>query len=258
MKYYSKSKFDKLLFESSNHRVGTPPPMDKYKKVFFEAISSEYVLTEGIKEKLNSMIDEVMFFFKNSAANNLRISDLLAIQNKTKALGGLVSNAPALEKAINLLSKEVVGGDRLKSLVKYWFQYILQDYKEISPVVAYNKELNALRTSLEAIKDHNTLQGQSKHVDQLLGPEGLIPVLKKISEKLVYGAEELGTPEKEPSADDMLKGAIEHDRFKRHVPTKETGNISGLYNFYQERGLPKSKLHEAVLFEAVIRSLANY
>lgn len=259
MKYYSKSALDKILQENTIHRVGTPLPDQKYKKIFFEAISSNFVLTEGVKEKLNSMIDEVMFFFKNTPANNLRISDLLFIQNKTKALGGLVSDAPALTKAINLLSKEVVSGDRLKTLIKYWFQYILQDYKEISPIIAYNKELNVLRTALESIREHNTLQGENKYVDHLLGPDGLVPVLKKISEKIIMGADELAEPkeEKETAEDELMGGAITHDRFKPFKAAREAPNATGLFHFYQERGVPKSKIHESVMFEAIIRALAN-
>ena len=259
MKYYSKSTFDKILQENAIHRVGTPLPDQKYKKLFFEAISSNFVLTEGVKETLNSMIDEVMFFFKNTAANNLRVSDLLFIQNKTKALGGLVSDAPALTKALSLLSKEVVSGDRLKTLIRYWFQYILQDYKEISPIIAYNKELNVLRTALEASKEHDTLQGESEYVDHLLGDDGLVPVLKKISEKLIMGADELAEPEgeKETAEDELMNGAITHDRFKPFKSAKQAPNATGLFHFYQERGVPKSKIHESIMFEAVIRALAN-
>jgi hypothetical protein len=58
MKYYSKSTFDTILQESAIHRVGTALPDPRYKKIFFEAISANFVLTEGVKENLNSMIDE--------------------------------------------------------------------------------------------------------------------------------------------------------------------------------------------------------
>ena len=200
-----------------------------------------------------------MFFFKNTAANNLRVSDLLFLQNKTKALGGLVSDAPALTKALTLLSKEVVTGDRLKILIKYWFQYILQGYTEISPIVAFNKELNVLRSSLESVKEHETLQGESKYIDHLLGPDGLVPVLKKISEKLIMGADKLNEPEeeKETAEDELMGGVITHDRFKPFKKARVGENVSGLFNFYQERGVPKNKVHESIMLEALIRALAT-
>jgi hypothetical protein len=259
MKYYSKAKIDKVLLENATIRIGRPLPEPNYRKLFLESVSTSITLTEGVKEALGSLIDEVMFFFKNPAANNLRVSDLMLLEKKTAALGGLTEEAPALKKALALIGKEVQSGDRLKVLIKYWFKYILQDYKEISPIVAFNKELNSLEKALVNSKSIKALQGDSSYVDQALGNDGIIPVFKKISEKLLSSADSLKASEDVPD-DELLKSVIEHDRFKPNL-SKNLSNkddVTGMYNFYQERGLPASKLHEAVLFEAIIKTLAKY
>lgn len=258
MKYYSKAKITKTLLENTTVRVGKSLPTPNYRKVFLESIDQSISLTESVKEALGGLIDDVMMFFKNPAANNLRVSDLLLLEKKTEALGGLTSDSPALKKALSLIGKEVQSGDRLKTLIKYWFKYILQDYKEISPIVAFNKELNAIEQALEKSRSIKSLQGDSSYVDQTLGKDGIIEVFKKISEKLLSSANSLKNVEDVPE-DELLKSVIEHDRFKPNL-SKNLSNkddITGLYNFYQERGLPASKLHEAVLFEAIIVTLSK-
>lgn len=241
-------------------RKGKELPVEKYKKVFFESISKTIVLTEGVKEKLNSMLDEVMFFFKNVPANNLRVSDLIKLQKKTLPLGGLTENSPALTKALSLIGKEVQTGDRLKILIRSWFEYILQEYKGISPILAFRKELLELEKTLKNSTTNKGLQGEHSDVDKVLGAEGIVNVLKKVSARLIAGIQDLTNDQEDKPQD--ISGSIEHERFGDRKPLniKNQPSITNKFDFYQERGLPTQKskqLQESVILTSLLAALST-
>lgn len=258
MNYVSTSKLRNILAESlKDNRVKIK---DRTKEVFFEAFSKHLVLTEGVKENLSKLVDSVMFFFKNVKANNERVDVLINIAKKVYGGGLNFSNLPAFNSALSMLVKKNIQGDRLKEFMKLWMEYLLIDYKGISPLLTFGKELNGLELFLNGLRSNKTLQGINENVDQILSEHGLIYVLKKLSNELIDEAEKLhlATPAESPVNPKLnTSGLIKDVRFpsKLNKGLDVPDHTIDLQSYRERLMSPiKDNKNRALSYEAVFSS----
>lgn len=251
MKTYNLDKIQATLLESIVPRTGKSIPT-RTRKTFLESVNNKVVLSEGSKEILGKLIDDVMFFFKNPSENNSRVMALLNVYAKTKALGGLTENTPSLTKTIEMFSKGHQSKDRLKDFIRYWLTYILSDYKGFSPFIAFNKEVFQLERALERSKGNQSIEGPNKLVEYLLSNSGIIPFLKKISSSLEEAL--MNVDKNEESKKENPN--IQYDRFPRNVsPTNPEGDVTDKFTYMQNVGMPKTT-YESIMY-SLLEALAK-
>jgi hypothetical protein len=186
VKYYSTAKLSNALMESLS---GTRfKRKDKFKASLLESVSKKVVLTEALVDKLNGIVDELMKFFKNSAENNKRIDYLVNLLKKGKELD-IFREIPALRSALYAVGDKPIDGDRLKTFLKLWLEYITIQYQGRNPFIMFNVEVKKLEDLLKGNIGNESLQGPNRNIDQLLSEHGLISTLKKLS---LYINEEVG------------------------------------------------------------------
>jgi hypothetical protein len=252
MKTYDLHAMHKILLETVVTRPGVSPETI-YKRIFLEAIANKITLTEGTREIMSKLIDEVMTFFKNEAENNSRAMALLKIYNKVKPLGGFGDTLPALNKTLEMFSANPRGNDKLRDLVRYWLTNILTAYDGVSPFIAFGKEIVRLAEFLRKHKGNAGLQGENNLIDYLLSEHGIIPLLTKVASRL----EDAVLSMKKDSSEEDSSANLEYDRFPRNLkPNMSSGDISDKFTHYQERGEPKLAF-ESVIANSLLEALAT-
>lgn len=256
VKYINLNKAKVTLLETL---VGTRyKSKNKFKKAFFESIEKGFILTEGIKENLSKLVDDVMFFFKNTAENNKRLDYLINVGKKALSLHGF-TNAPALNRTLHAFIGKEPTGDRLKQFLKLWMNYLVYSYDGKSPIITFNMELGALESALKAFKNNGALQGYNNNIDELLSENGLISILKKLSNRLNDGAEELknnaeyrtnNKVEAKPNISDKI--SIKKQGENKLIKLDNNEDLTNLFTSYQEREqFPKDKRFKTYAYESV-------
>lgn len=255
VKYLSTAKLQTILLESlvnNRHK-----PVNKVKKAVFEAISKSIVLTEGVKENLDKLVDDVMFFFKNVQMNNERIDGLINLGRTLYKNGFDIKEIPSLNKTLHaFVTSKSLSGDRLKEFLKTWLNYLIIDYKGTSPLMTFGAEVSKLEIFLKGMENNKTLQGANNNVSTIISEYGLIYVLKKLIDRLNDEAETLHLKD-EPHGE-MKKtntnGLVQHDRFAPQLKKDLSHNDHTIdFHDYRERLVPpnSSKRTKATL-ESVV------
>lgn len=152
VKYLSTAKIQNILTESLvNNRV---KPINKIKKLVFEALNDKFDLDDGDKENVESLIDDIMLVFKNSQDNSNKISKLINL-NKKHNLD--LSKAPSLSKTLSMFNSTNSNGDVLREFIKTWLNYLSIDYKGKPVIDSLSKEFDTLYSEVNSKIGTNNL-----------------------------------------------------------------------------------------------------